>query len=131
MNVDIINEVIAWLKLNWVFLTMLALGAWYGKTAFKVFIFEPLAGGNGHIQMDELAKGIVLTVFILATYRDGTRAHEWAFFSDSFYAILLAAVCGIASIKPATDMLSSYFKSKYGNANEQPDTGNLPTNSNS
>lgn len=117
---EIINEVIAWLKINWVFLTMLTAMAWYGKTGFKLFIFEPLAGGNGHIQMDELAKGIVLGILILATYKDGSRLHEWPYFSDAFYAILLAGVFGIAAIKPATDVLTSYFnKKKDGDTTEQ------------
>lgn len=110
--IEFINDSIAWLKLNWMFLTMLVIAAWYGKTGFKVFIFEPLAGGNGHIQMDELAKGIVLGILILATYRDGNRIHEWTYFSDAFYAILLAGVFGIAAIKPATDVLTSYFNKK-------------------
>lgn len=107
-----VDPIIAWLKVNYVFLTLMGLGIWYGKTAFKELIFTPLAGGNGKVQMDELAKGIVLVVLILAAYKDGNRTHEWSYFSDSFYAILLAAVCGIASIKPATEVLNNYFNKK-------------------
>lgn len=106
---EIINEVIAWLKANYVFLTMLGIGIWYGKLIVKELIFNPLAGGNGKVQMDELAKGIVLTIFILASWKDGTRVHEWSFFSDSFYAILLATICGIAAIKPASGILHNVF----------------------
>lgn len=106
---EIVNEVIIWLKANWFFLVMLITGVWYGKRAFLELIFNPLAGGNGKVQMDELAKGVVLIILILASYKDGNRVHEWSYFSDSFYAILLAGVFGIAAIKPASSVLTSYF----------------------
>jgi hypothetical protein len=115
MIVNYIDAIISWLRDNYVFLTLMGLGIWYGKLAFKELIFTPLAGGNGKVQMDELAKGIVLVVLILASYKDGTRTHEWQYFSDSFYAILLAAVCGIASIKPAAQVLNNYFTKKDNN----------------
>lgn len=110
MLVYYVDTFLAWLRANYVFLTMIGLGIWYGKTAFKELIFTPLAGGNGKVQMDELAKGIVLTVLVLASYVDGNRTHEWPYFSDSFYAILLAGVFGIAAIKPATEVLTNYFQ---------------------
>lgn len=112
MLVYYVDAVIAWLKVNYVFLTLIGLGIWYGKTAFKELIFTPLAGGNGKVQMNELAKGITLTVLILASWKDGNRTHEWAYFSDAFYAILLAGVFGIAAIEPAAGVLTSYFQKK-------------------
>jgi hypothetical protein len=109
MWLDVLNEIILWLKSNWFFLVALVVAIRYGKTGFKELIFNPLAGGNGKVQMDELAKGVILAVFILASYKDGNRVREAAYFSDSFYAILLAAICGIASIKPATNVLHNVF----------------------
>jgi hypothetical protein len=109
---DILNATIDWLKTNYVFLCFIVLGIWYGKLAFRVFVFDPLAGGNGKIQLDEMAKGITLGVLILASWRDGNRLHEWRYFSDAFYAILLAGVFGIASIKPAAQVLGNYFSKK-------------------
>lgn len=113
-HVTYIDQIIAWLKSNYLFLTFLGLGVWYGKRAFKTFIFDPLAGGNGSVQMDEMAKGITLGILILASYRDGNRTHEWPYFSDAFYAILLAGVFGIGAIKPAQDVLNNYFGKKNG-----------------
>ena len=82
----------------------------YGRTVYKDFIFTPLAGGNGKIQMDELAKGIVLAILIWAVHRDGYRTHEWTYFTDAFYAALLAAIFAIASIKPVTSVLNAVKK---------------------
>lgn len=118
-HINYIDQIIAWLKVNYLFLTFLGLGIWYGKAGFKTFVFDPLAGGNGTVQMDEMAKGITLGILILASWKDGNRTHEWAYFSDAFYAILLSGVFAIAAIQPARDVMTSYFNSKTKDAGGQ------------
>lgn len=84
----------------------------YGKTIHDKYVFTPLAGGNGKIQMDELAKGIIMAILIWAVQRDGYRGHEWAYFSDVFYATLLAGIFAIAAIKPVTSVLNTRYNGK-------------------
>jgi hypothetical protein len=94
------EKVLAWILYNIHLLILAGLVIWHRKYVYQTFIFTPLAGGNGKIQMDELMKGIIAVMFIWAMHRDGHREHEWPYFSDVFYASLLAAVCAIAAIKP-------------------------------
>jgi hypothetical protein len=92
-------EVLEWLKENIWWTALAVFLFWHRKYVYQTFIFTPLAGGNGKIQMDELMKGIIAVMFIWAMHRDGHRDHEWPYFSDVFYASLLMAVCAIAGLK--------------------------------
>lgn len=94
------SQILSWLVDNALYIILAGVILWHRKYVYETFIFTPLAGGNGKIQMDELMKGIIAVMFIWAMHRDGHRTHEWPFFSDVFYASLLAAVCAIAAIKP-------------------------------
>lgn len=86
----------------------------YGRTFHERYIFTPLAGGNGKIQMDELAKGVLIAILLWSVNRDGYRVHEWTFFSDAYYAALIAGLFAIAAIKPAASILKNY---KNGTSN--------------
>lgn len=90
----------------------------YGKSFYRKYIFDPLAGGNGKIQMDELAKGVVVAIIIWAVQRDGYRTHEWAYFNDAFYAALIAGLFAIAAIKP----IASVLKLNKQNGTQKTDT---------
>lgn len=79
----------------------------YRKTIYKDFIFTPLAGGNGKIQMDEGAKGVLVLVFIFCVYKEAYRTTEYHIFSNEFFFALLTAICAIAGLK-------QYFKDKNG-----------------
>src|SRR5690554_796251 len=72
----------------------------YGRRIYQELIFTPLAGGNGKVQMDEMAKAMILGVFIYCVHVDATRETEYHVFSDTYYFALLLSVCAIASIKP-------------------------------
>jgi len=89
----------------------------YKNEIYKKFIFDPLAGGNGKIQMDEMAKGVVIGIIIWAVQRDGYRTHEWAYFTDTFYAALLAGLFAIAAIKPVASVMK-HNKTKNDNEKE-------------
>lgn len=65
----------------------------------KELLFVPLAGGNGVVQMDELAKGIILVVFYLSARAEAFREHDWHIFSDAYWYALLGCVALIAGIK--------------------------------
>jgi len=79
-------------------------------------IFEPLAGGNGKIQMDEIGKGVLIALLIYSVYVEANRTDmTTSVFSDSFYLILLSGVFAIASIRPVADIL----KHKYSEEKKQ------------
>jgi len=84
----------------------------YGKRLYNDLIFTPLAGGNGKVQMDEMAKAIILIVFIYCVRTDATRATEYHVFSDTFYFALLLSVCAIASIKPLFENMTQFKRDK-------------------
>jgi hypothetical protein len=71
-----------------------------------------MAGGNGKVQMDELAKGIILAVFIFSAVLEGFRKHDYHVFSDAYYFALLGAVCLIAGIKHGSKLFSHKDKPK-------------------
>lgn len=62
-------------------------------------IFIPLAGGNGHLQVDELAKGVLLVAFGFSVKAEIERVTQWQVFPDSYWYALLGAVILIAGLK--------------------------------
>ena len=84
----------------------------YGRKIYQDLIFTPLAGGNGKVQMDEVAKAIILIVFIYCVRTDATRTTEYHVFSDTFYFALLLSVCAIASIKPLFENMGQFKRDK-------------------
>ncbi len=94
----------------------------FGRTIHNKYIFEPVAGADGKVKMDELAKGIIMGILIWSVQRDGYRSHEWPFFSDVFYATLLAGIFAIAAIKPVTAVLHTRYNGKRSKQGEDDNT---------
>jgi hypothetical protein len=69
------------------------------KDIYRIYVFDPLAGGNGKIQMDEMAKAILLIMIICASIKEGASAEQ--LYPDMYWVSIFAGVCGIAAIKPA------------------------------
>ncbi len=88
----------------------------YGKTMYRELLFTPLAGGNGKVQMDELAKFVILVVFIASAYVEATRTTEYHVFSDNYFFALLLTVCAIAAIKPIFSNMTVLNKEKNDKA---------------
>lgn len=72
----------------------------YGKMLYRDLLFTPLAGGNGKVQMDELAKAVILAVFVFSAVVEASRKTDSHVFTDTYYFALLLSVCAIAAIKP-------------------------------
>lgn len=87
----------------------------YGKWLFHNLVFVPLAGGNGKVQMDEMAKAIICVIFILSALWEGTRQHEWHIFSDAYWFALLGTICLIAGIKEG----KHFFKPPTAKSNDE------------
>lgn len=83
---------------RWEILFFLIVLRW-GSLIYKELVFTPLAGGNGKVQMDELAKYVVIVSFVFSSYIEGSRKHEWHIFSDAYWFALLGSVCIIGGLK--------------------------------
>jgi hypothetical protein len=66
---------------------------------YHTFIFKPLAGGNGVIQMDEMTKAVLVVMICRASFREGSSAEQ--IYPDIYWIMIFASVCAIAAIKPA------------------------------
>lgn len=66
---------------------------------YKTYIFDPLAGGNGKIQMDEIAKAVFIVMIIRASIKEGETPEQM--YPDIYWIMLFASVCAVAAIKPA------------------------------
>ena len=69
------------------------------KDFYRIYIFDPLAGGNGKIQLDEVAKAVLIVMICRASFREGQSAEQ--LYPDMYWVSIFAAVCAIAAIKPA------------------------------
>jgi hypothetical protein len=66
---------------------------------YTTFIFKPLAGGNGVIQMDEMAKAVLLIMIVRSSLKEEKAIGQ--VFPDVYWICIFGAVCAIAAIKPA------------------------------
>ena len=105
------NTILTWIWSNaWELIALFAVIR-YGKILGKILLFDPLAGGNGKVQMDELAKFLILIVFVWWAYIEATRTVEHHIISDTQFMAVLGAVCIIAGIK-------YYFNNKKDDAQQ-------------
>lgn len=101
---------------NWLMIILVVTVLWHRKK----LLWEPLAGGNGHVQMDELAKFVIIGLLIFSVYVEATRENlDKQVFTDTFYLILLGGVFSIASIKPMMSMIKFRAKERE----KPPETG--------
>lgn len=84
-----------WLTEHFYECLILAVLAWYHRTLIMV----PIRGGNGVVQMAELAQAIILTVFIFSVKAEIEREHEWSVFESAYWYALLGTVIMIAGFK--------------------------------
>lgn len=66
---------------------------------YRKGIFTAIAGGNGKLQMTELAQALILCLFYISVRAERLRPHEYAVFPESYWVSLFAAVVVIAGIK--------------------------------
>ena len=76
---------------------------------YRKELYTALAGGNGHIQMDEIGKGLILIIFYLSFNAERERADlSRNVFPESYWFAIIGGVFLIAGLKGASD----YFKHK-------------------
>lgn len=69
----------------------------YGKRLYHIFIFDPIAGGNGKVQMDEIAKVFCMYLLWKAERAEGISAEQ--VYPDVFWISTLGALAIIAGLK--------------------------------
>lgn len=75
---------------------------------YQTYIFTPLAGGNGKIQMAELVRAVMVIEFIRASIQEGVTVEQ--VYPDSYWLGMIGAICAIAAIQ-------NYFKPKDNGIN--------------
>lgn len=98
-------EVLQWIWAHALHLIGLFILIRYWKPIYTDLVFSPLAGGNGKVQMDEAAKGVILMVFVGSATADALRTTEYRVFSDGYYLSLLGVVALIAGIKHGVQLM--------------------------
>jgi hypothetical protein len=69
----------------------------YGRTLYREWLFNPVAGGNGKLQMDELAKLVILLFAWRALELEGVS--EKQVYPDVFWFSIFFSIAAIAGIK--------------------------------
>lgn len=82
---------------------------WLAKF-YQTYVFDPLAGGNGKIQMDEIAKAILLIMICRASYHEGQSPAQA--YPDIYWIMIFTSVCAIAAIKPAFSKINELKNGK-------------------
>jgi hypothetical protein len=77
---------------------------------YRTYIFDPLAGGNGKIQMDELTKAIMVFMICSASIKEGRSTEQ--VYPDIYWICIFASVCAIAAIKPAFGKFKEQMEKK-------------------
>jgi hypothetical protein len=81
-----------------------------GGLLFNKLFLEPITGEDGTVAMDELAKYVLIVVFVMMVIMEG-RDEKTLYDVAIFYAIVLAVV-SIAGIHEASKVLGKYFDNK-------------------
>lgn len=71
---------------------------------------EALKGSNGKWQMDEIAKLVILALTVFAFSVEATRSHEWRFFSDTVFLLLLFVLIMMAKMEPVLDKFNEFIE---------------------
>lgn len=79
---------------------------WFNKI-WHTYVFIPLAGGNGKIQMDELTKAVLVVMICRASLQEGRSVEQ--VYPDIYWIMIFTAVFAIAAIKPAFGKFKDYI----------------------
>ena len=64
---------------------------------YDTYVFTPLAGGNGKIQMEEYARTALLVQTLYSAYLEGKGPEQ--LYPDIYWIMILTAICTIAGMK--------------------------------
>ena len=110
--------ILEWTWLNiWKLIALFILLRYWNRI-YTELIFHPLAGKNGRVQMDEMAKGVILVVFAASSTVEAFRKTEYHIFSDAYYFALLGTVALIAGIKHGVELLRKYDPTKKSTSDQ-------------
>lgn len=75
------------------------------NTVYRTLFFDPLAGGNGKVQMDEIAKAVMIVMICMASAREGKSTEQ--VYPDIYWIMIFSSYAAVAAIKPAFSKLVS------------------------
>lgn len=103
------------------YVVALGLLIWKGNYIFQNFVFKPLAGGNGVIQMDEITKANIVAMVWYALVKEATRGTmDQHVFSNEFFLFIFLALFSIAGLKHIKPRSLFGGKEQTENKNETP-----------
>jgi hypothetical protein len=107
-------------------LFFLVMFIWHHRTLYKEWLFNPIAGGNGKIQMDELSKAIILLYAYRALELEGKSVDQ--VYPDVFWFSIFFSIAAIAGIKHYASNYKKSFSnshsgSTYGSRSDAADSG--------
>jgi len=81
---------------------------WERSTLYNSLLLQPLRGGNGITQMDELAKYVMLCILIYMIYMEGKVVGS--LYPESVFWAMIIGVALIAGIKEFAQVLNKVSK---------------------
>ena len=103
-----IFEILNWVLDNLLLLLIIVILIWERHTLYNSLLLQPLRGGNGVTQMDELAKYVMLVILVYMTYREGET--EGSVYPESVFWAMIIGVALIAGIKEFAQVLNRVSK---------------------
>ena len=103
------HEIIMWLWAEKLYIFALVIILFNRKSLWKFFVKDPITGGNGSTQPDELAKWILINSYVGMLF-----THEAVQWPLTLYFMVLTAIIGIAKLDKVLEVLLAWLQSKKG-----------------
>lgn len=81
----------------------------WGKRLYYIYVHDPITGSDGKVQMNEIAKAILLIIAWRATEYEGKSIEQT--YPEIFWVCILGAIALIAKLKHHIEYVSNYKKS--------------------
>ena len=107
MWIEIMQSVASWFWDNKITLSIIGVVVANRKALWKYFVHDPITGGNGVTQPDELAKWLLLATFIGMMFTYITI--KWPL---ELFGMILLAVVGIAKLDKVVEALTAIYKGR-------------------
>jgi hypothetical protein len=90
---------------------------WHHRYLYREWLFNPTAGGNGKIQMDEIAKWIILGYAWRANELEGASAEQ--VYPDVYWFSIFFSIAAISGIKYYANNYKKSFSSSHSGGSDR------------
>lgn len=84
---------------------------WERKVLFNGLFLEPIRGGNGKTQMDELAKWVMIWTLVYMIHLEGKSTDQ--VFPESWGWAIILGIILIAGYQESVKVIGDIFKAKF------------------